>query len=91
MRGSGAGRERHVHLVRRWKDAEVDETLQGLRGCNSQRTLVVRNGEVEVTPVDAEIVAGAAEDALIARAHAEDGESAGLGAAPGDGLVLRVD
>ena len=46
---------------------------------------------MKVAPVDAEIVAGTVEDALIARADAEDGGSAGARFTPGDGLVGGVD
>ena len=46
---------------------------------------------MEVAPVDAEIIAGAAEDVLIARADIEDGKVGGLGAAPGYGLIGSVN
>lgn len=46
---------------------------------------------MEVAPVDAEVVARPVEWALFLRTDVEDVESVGVRAAPGDGLVGRVD
>ncbi len=51
---------------------------------------VVGYGEVEVAPVDAEVVAGAVEDVLVARADGEHGLRLGLIARVGDGLAGSV-
>src|SRR5579862_8710857 len=46
---------------------------------------------MEITPVDAEIVARTVKDALIARADIQQGQAAGARPAPGDGFIVGVD
>ena len=50
---------------------------------------VVGQGDVEVSPVDAEVVAGTVEDILIARADGEDVEGCRL-VARGDDLLAAI-
>jgi hypothetical protein len=46
---------------------------------------------VKVAPIDAEIIAGTIEDALLLGPDVEDRERAGARASPGDALVRCVD
>ena len=69
----------------------IDEAVDGFRRFAELGVGVVGHGEMEVAPVDAQVVAGTIEDALIAGTDVEDREIAGLRAAPGDRLVIRID
>src|SRR5580698_7595401 len=82
---------RHVHVVLRRQCAGRGEVVQCVLRQSELRAFGVRSGQVEVAPVDAQIVAGAVEHALIAGADVEHGEALRARAAPGDGLVRGVD
>ena len=47
----------------------------------------IGSGEMEVAPVNAEIVAGTVQDALIARADVKNGKAMRAGTAPGNGFI----
>ena len=61
----------------------VSEVLTRVGGDSGRRLLVFGYDQMEVAPVDAEIVAGTVEDVLVARADGED--------VLGRGLVAGVD
>ena len=89
--GSGGWRAGHVHVVGFGEFAGFGEGF-GCAPCGDGGGLLAfGDGQMEVAPVDAEVVSGAIERALFLRADVEDGEAVGLGAAPGDGLVGGVD
>src|ERR1700736_6132096 len=51
----------------------------------------IRDGEMKVAPVDAEIVSGAVQRLLVARADVEHGKTCSSGTPPDHWLVAAVD
>ena len=83
MRTGAGGGLRHGDGVALGERAFAGEVGDGIGIDDGGCVFVFGNGEMEVAPIDAEIVAGAVEDVLVARTDGEDVEARGVVAARG--------
>ena len=90
MRGVIAWHPRHVEVVARRQRSSGDKTAHGIGGDGNLRVSGVGNGEMEIAPVDAQIVARAVQNALLARARVEHGERGNAAPPPRHFFIARV-
>ena len=91
IRCTVAGHARHVHVVGWGKRAGLDEAFQCDLRQGKLRAGVVWRCEMEVAPIDAQIVARTIQNALILRANIQDGEPLSAGTAPGNRFIGSID
>ena len=91
MRSAIARRLRHIHIVGGGESAVLQKFRDRVCRCDNGGRLPRRHTQVEIAPVDTEVVARAVEHLLITRADVEQGEAAVLRASPGDRLVVGID
>ena len=66
VRGAVAGHERHVHLVGGWNLAGCNEVVERFVRGDRLRAFIVGDSEMKVAPVNAKVVAGPAQNVLVA-------------------------
>src|SRR5271155_4235039 len=80
----------HFHAIGSWQCTGIEETGDCFRRCDERRAFLTGNGEIEIAPVDTQIIACAVKDSLITRSDAQNLEVRNLGPSPGYVFICRV-
>src|SRR5271155_672759 len=80
----------HFHTIGTWQCTGIEESGDRIRRCDERSAYLVGNGEIEISPVDTQIITCAVKDSLITRYDAQKLEVRNLGPSPGDFFIRRA-